>query len=402
MTIDATTRITWVDTEAAFGEVLEQLTGASVVALDTEFHRERTYFPKLALVQLAFEPGSLVLVDPLAVSVEPLGAILESDATIVIHASSQDLEVLRLATGTVPRNMFDTQIAAGFIGYSTPSLATLHESLLGVRLDKGDRLTDWLVRPLAGSVLDYAAGDVRYLLTIHDHLVSILRERDRLDWALEECAIALARGAEIRDPDDAWRRVKGAGKLGGRAALVARRVAAWREDRAAQLDIPVRHVLGDMALVSIAQRPPKNTAELAKVRGIDGRALKGEAAAGLLAAIERGRSEPIPAREPSRSHRPDEQQRAASALLASWLTQHAHELQIDSQLLATRSDIEHFVQGTGRGRLGEGWRRDLAGAAMQDLLEGRSALAFDRARGIVLEPRTGQPAPTGDASTMTA
>jgi ribonuclease D len=378
----------WVDTDAGLAEIIDQLGDAPAVALDTEFHRERTYFPKLALVQLSYEPDQLVLIDPLAVDLAPMAKVLESDTTVVIHAASQDLEVLRLATGTVPRNLFDTQIAAGFLGYSNPSLAVLHTGLLDIALNKSDRLTDWLVRPLPARVLDYAADDVRYLLTIHERLVAELAANERLEWALSECDIERDRGAETRDPDEAWRRVKGAGRLRGRAAAVARTVAAWRERRAAEIDIPIRHVLGDLALVSIAQRPPHDVAALGKVRGLDSRALKGDAAAGLLEAVAAGEAAEPPAREPRSSKRSDANLGPAVALVSSWLTQYAHELRIDTQLLATRKDIEHFVEHSGRGRLADGWRRDLVGRPMQDLLDGNAALAFDPERGIVLEPRS--------------
>jgi len=387
VSVDATTTPRWVDTDTALAEVVDQLADAPAFALDTEFHRERTYFPKLALVQLSYEPDQLVLIDPLAVDLAPMAEVLESDTTVVIHAASQDLEVLRLATGTVPRNLFDTQIAAGFVGYSNPSLAVLHTGLLDIALNKSDRLTDWLVRPLPEQVLAYAADDVRYLLQIHERLVAELTADERLEWALSECDLERARGAETKDPDEAWRRVKGAGRLRGRPAAVARSVAAWRERRAAELDIPVRHVLGDLALVSIAQRPPRDAAALAKVRGVDSRALKGDSATGLLEAVAAGQQAEPPARESKGPRRTDANLGPAVALLSSWLTQYAHELRIDTQLLATRKDIEHFVEHTGRGRLADGWRRDLVGRPMQDLLDGSAALAFDAERGIVLEPR---------------
>jgi len=153
----------FVDTEAELAWVVEQLLVQPRYALDTEFHRERTYWPKVALVQIAW-PGELVLIDPLAVDLAPLRALMDSDALAVLHAASQDLEVLELATGAVPRRLFDTQIAAGFLGMSTPSLASLHERELGVQLPKGNRLTDWLERPLKPAQKEYAAADVERLL----------------------------------------------------------------------------------------------------------------------------------------------------------------------------------------------------------------------------------------------
>src|SRR4051812_12243834 len=138
-------------------------------ALDTEFHRERTYWPRLALIQLAWD-DQLVLIDPLAVDVTPLAKVLRSPAMFVAHAADQDLEVLELACGAVPERIFDTQVAAGFLGLVSPSLASLAEKLLGLRLLKGDRLTDWSRRPLTADQQDYAAADVAHLLEIAEVL----------------------------------------------------------------------------------------------------------------------------------------------------------------------------------------------------------------------------------------
>ena len=171
----------FVDTEAELAWVVEQLLVQPRYALDTEFHRERTYWPKVALVQIAW-PGELVLIDPLAVDLAPLRALMDSDALAVLHAASQDLEELELATGAVPRRLIYTQIAAGFLGLSTPSLASLHERELGVQLPKGNRLTDWLERPLKPAQKDYAAADVERLLEIHDAIVAQIDRLGRVAW----------------------------------------------------------------------------------------------------------------------------------------------------------------------------------------------------------------------------
>ena len=232
----------FIDTDAGLREALDQLEGEPRYALDTEFHRERTYWPKAALLQLAW-PGHLILIDPLAVDLTPLAELMNSESLGVLHAASQDLEVLELACGASPRHLFDTQIAAGFLGMSTPSLAALHERELGVELPKGNRMTDWLERPLRPAQLDYAAADVDRLLEIHDLLTAQLNERGRLPWAEEEFSILLARDRGLRDPFEAWRKIKEARHLKGTALSVARTIAAWRERRAAEIDQPVRFVL---------------------------------------------------------------------------------------------------------------------------------------------------------------
>ena len=254
--------------DAEFAQVIGLLRDQPSYALDTEFHRERTYFPKLALVQIAW-PGDLVLVDPLSVDMRPFAEILESDSVAVLHAADQDLEILELVCGTVPKVLFDTQVAAGFLGLSTPSLTTIYERFVDFRVGKGDRLTDWLQRPLTDGQLVYAANDVARLLEVRDRIVEQLEARGRLSWALDECEIQRVRLRGQRNPDEAWRRIKEARQLRGSARTVARSLAAWRERRAASLDIPVRYVLSDIALTGIAQRPPRDRRDLEKVRGFD-------------------------------------------------------------------------------------------------------------------------------------
>src|SRR5438045_3349702 len=231
-----------VTTAGALQSVVDELLDEPRYAVDTEFHRERTYFPKVALVQLSW-PGRTVLIDPLAVSLEPLSKVLQGTGLAVLHASSQDLEVLDLACGTTPSRLFDTQIAAGFLGYASASLASLCERALRIRLPKGDRLTDWLVRPLSGEQLTYAAADVDHLLAIHDWLLERLAGLERIEWADDECEDQRLRGRPERLPHDAWRRIKEARQLRGQAFDIARALAAWREERAVKLDQPVRFVL---------------------------------------------------------------------------------------------------------------------------------------------------------------
>lgn len=274
--------------DSAFAAVIDDLKGVACYALDTEFHRERTYFPQVALMQLAW-PGGLVLVDPLSVDLHPFAEVLEGGGLAVLHAAEQDLEVLERACGAIPARLFDTQLAAGFLGMTSPSLAALHERFLGRRLPKGDRLTDWLRRPLDDEQRRYAASDVEHLLELHDRLCRELDARGRLSWALDECEEARVRPRGPRDPQDAWRRIKETRQLRGTARTLAQAIAAWREERAAALDQPVRFVLPDLAVVALAQRPPSTLQELRAVRGIDDRHLRQGAAESLLAAIAHAR-----------------------------------------------------------------------------------------------------------------
>ncbi|MEM9518585.1 MAG: HRDC domain-containing protein [Actinomycetota bacterium] len=379
----------FIDTDAGLAGVVDQLLTQDRYALDTEFHRERTYWPKVALVQIAW-PGELVLIDPLEVDLQPLRAVMDSDALAVLHAAAQDLEVLDLATGAIPRRLFDTQIAAGFLGMSTPSLASLHERELGVQLPKGNRLTDWLERPLKDAQKDYAAADVDRLLDIHDQLVAQLVELGRLDWAEEECEIMRSRDRGPRDPWEAWRKIKEARHLKGNALSVARSVAAWREQRAADVDQPVRFVLSDIAVVAVSQAAPTTVDALASVRGVDRGVARGALGEPILAAVADGVASSWRPPRPQKRRDDGRDLRPAVALVAAWVNQIARDRQLDPTLLATRADVEALVRGDEDARLAHGWRAETAGGPITRLVSGDAALAFDGGN-VVLEERSRRP-----------
>ena len=380
-----------VDHDEQLAPVVDALLQEPRYALDTEFHRERTYWPKVALVQIAW-PGDLVLIDPLAVDLAPLRPVMESDALAVLHAASQDLEVLELSCGAIPQRLFDTQIAAGFLGMSTPSLAALHERELGVKLPKSNRLTDWLERPLGKAQLDYAASDVERLLEIHDCLLPRLEKRGRVAWAEAECEIIRTRWRGPRDPDEAWRKIKEARHLKGKALSVARSVAAWRERYAEKIDQPVRFVLSDMAVAGIAQAVPCDINALGRIRGIDKGVARGSLGEPILEAVAAGIESDW--RPPRALRNPADARdlRPAVALVAAWANQLARDRELDPALLATRVDVEALIRGDDDARLASGWRADLAGGPIRHLVTGDAALAFENGA-IVLEQRSGKPVP---------
>jgi ribonuclease D len=379
----------WVGDADAFGEVLDGLAGADLYCLDTEFHRERTYHARLALLQLAWD-DEIALVDPLAVDVAPLRRILEGPGRCVMHAASQDLEILARVCGTVPAQLFDTQVAAGFLGFSSVGLAGLLHAELGQTVPKADRLTDWMVRPLPDGALSYAASDVAHLEALHDVLVAKLDGRGRLQWALDECEVVRSRSAVPNDPSRAWWRIKEARALRGRAAAVAQSLAAWRERRAAEVDRPIRFLLADLPLVAMAQRPPTTEADLGRVRGLDEGKRKGGAARELLEAVADGVELPLEAVQVPPADGVDRSRRAAASLVSAWAAQRARDLEIDAAILATRADIEQLLMGEG-GRLALGWRHDVMGEPIRALAAGEASLALDPNGRLVLETRSGQP-----------
>lgn len=371
-------------------DAVDRFRDADRYAIDTEFHRERTYYPRLALVQLADADGT-VIVDPLAVDPEPLCEVLEGPGTAILHAADQDLEVLEHACGAIPKKMFDTQVAAGFVGLTSPSLGDLVERVTGVRLPKASRLTDWLRRPLGDRELTYAAADVDHLLEVADALTSLLAEVGRLAWAEEECELLRTRARGPGRPEAAWSRLKETRNLRGPARGVAQQLAEWRERTAAHQDRPPRTVLPDMAILTIAQHPPADETELRQRRGVDGRHLARGAAAEILDAVRRGEQLsgaelPVPTRrEIDRSLRP------AVGLVSAWIGQLGRDLAIAPATLGTRADIEALLRNDEDARLARGWRAELVGEPVRRLVAGEVSLAFGGRRRLVLEERSGRP-----------
>jgi ribonuclease D len=369
----------WVTDAAALDELISTLVDQPRYALDTEFHRERTYFPQLALMQIAWreERGQqLVLVDPLAVDVTPFARLFASDSLCVIHAAQQDLDVLTHAVGAVPARMFDTQLAAGFVGYGTPSLVSLLQGEIGVSPPKGDRLTDWLRRPLTDSQCQYAAVDVEYLLELHERLVADLAQTNRLAWAEDACEELRTRPTSGSAPDDAWLRLKDARSLRPGARAVAQHLAAWRERRAMRVDIPVRQVLPDLAILGISQRAPSNVKELAQARGVDDRHSRGPIAEEILEAVRSAKGAPPP-QPPASADDLDRNMRPAVTLVSAWVAQLARDERLDPALLATRADIVAFLRGDDDARLQTGWRNELVGDGIRRLVGGEAGLTFD-------------------------
>ena len=230
-----------------------------------------------------------------------------------------------------------------------------------------------------------------HLLEARQTIRRELDERGRLTWAEDECRLLLTRVRQPQDPATAWWRMKDARSLRGASRGVAQSVAAWRERRASALDLPPRFVLPDLALVSIAHRPPRTAEELAAVRSLDSRHLKASVASELLDAVAAGMELPAaalslpPAEDVDRRHRP------AVALAAAWVAQLAFELEIDAALLATRSDLQALLRGDPEARLLQGWRAQMVGQPVRRLATGQAALAFDGRGGLVLEARSGVP-----------
>lgn len=347
-----------------------RMQGAPRLAVDTEFMRESTYRPKLCLVQLASDTDCY-LVDALAgLDLGKLHAVLNDRGRIkILHAARQDLEVLSQSGGAVPAPVFDTQVAAALLGLP-PQLgyADLVARRLGHSIDKGQTRTDWSRRPLTDAQLAYAADDVHHLLTLHTDLAGELESRGRVSWHYEDCT-ALEDPALYRtDPNDAWRRLKGLGRMKPVEQAIAAALAAWREQRAIAADKPRGWILADEALYALATLAPVTALDLEQVRGLPPAVIR-KRGDELLAAIAAARSGAAQLPPVTRPLRPTPEQNGLIGLLQQRVRDVAAELGINAELIATRRDVEALVFRTPESStVTRGWRREVVGNTLLAML----------------------------------
>jgi ribonuclease D len=370
---------------------------AGRLALDTEFMGEGRYRTLLCLVQLAIPEGDgtgehIMVLDPLAEGFDgsALAAVLtDPEVEIVVHAGRQDIALARRCLQTEVSNVFDTQVAAGFAGLGAQSsYDSLLSEVLGLRVAKTASFTRWDARPLSPEQLAYAREDVVHLLELAAELQRRLTELGRLRWAREECQ-PLELSSDERDPETIFGRLPRIGTLNASARPVARELVHWRERTAARHDRPVQSVLGDATLMEIAKRRPRSRPDLEKIRGV-GAGASGRRAEDLLEAVERGRArppDPPPQFERAPASKPDDA--PLVALAEALLRARAREAGLAYELLAARADLQAIVAAA---RVGEneadvrtlrGWRRELVGAELLQLLAGRLSLSVqdtDRGR----------------------
>lgn len=376
----------WIDDDSSLDALIDQAVKSDRYALDTEFHREKTYYPKLALLQIRVGDVT-ALVDPLAIDTTLLRRLFAADSLCIIHAAQQDLEVLQHASGSVPKCIFDTQLSSGFIGMSTPSLASLVQNELKISLPKGDRLTDWLRRPLTADQQKYAASDVDYLFVLHDSIMARLNELDRASWAAEACEELRTRPSGPQDPTEAWLRIKEVRTLKPASRGVAQSVAEWRERKAMQHDMPPRRVLSDIALLGIAHAMPRTVADLSSIRGLESRQIGGLVGQEIVDAVARGRD--VEAKIPHSDHDDvDKEFRPAMSLIAAWIGELAREHHVDATLLGTRQDIMDLLRKSANSRLSTGWRAEIVGRDIEKILTGEAGLSFDGRGRLRLLPTT--------------
>ncbi len=369
-------------TPQALLELVEHLRQAGRFAFDTEFVSEETFEPVLCLVQVATD-SRLAVVDPLKVGdLTPFwDAVLDPSLEVVMHAAGEDLRICRLRTGTVPRRVFDVQIAAGFVGFSYPlSLGNLTYQALRVSLLGGETRTDWRRRPLSEAQLRYALEDVRHLLDLADKLGAELHQLGRAEWAEDEFD-GFLREIENRSEEDRWRRLSGLHMLNRRGLEVARRLSEWRIEDARRSNRPLRSVLRDDLLVAIAKRQPANRRDLEALRDFNRPHLLSKAGEilGVIADAQAVPADDLP--EPAERHDDLPGMAMVVSLLSATLSQCCAQERVAVGLVGGASDLKDFVRwyldGQDEARAPEllrGWRREVCGATLLDVLSGRRAL----------------------------
>ena len=368
---------------------------SGAIAVDTEFVSERRYQPLLCLVQTAvIVDGDLevALFDPLAedLDAEPLAEVLADPAVeVVFHAGRQDVALLKRVWRTDVRNVFDTQIAAGFAGYGNQTgYADLVQSLLKVRPKRSEGFTRWDDRPLSADQLEYARADVEHLLQAAAMLKERLAGAGRLEWAREECH-PLEDASDERSPDLAYASLPKLGRLSGQQRAVAYELAAWRDAEARRMDRPPSSVMPDHVLVETARKMPTSREALAKVRGMPERTL-GRNHRDVAAAVERGkRAEALPFEE--RRVDTDKADAPLVALAQALVRQRSLEAEIAVELIATQADLTRVValvrggKEPPNGRPLAGWRGELVGAELLELLRGQRTARVEDGR-LRVEP----------------
>ena len=367
------TETTYIDTDEGLAEFCAEISGAEFIAVDTEFMREKTYYPILCLIQVEGK-GKIACIDPFRVrDFSPLLDIFRDQAvTKVLHSVSQDMEVFLHTFDCLPSPVYDTQIAASLTGLGEQvSYAKLVDDMLGIQLDKSHTRTDWTRRPLDDAQIRYAADDVRYLAELYPLQRQRLEAQGRLDW-LQSDFDAITEESRYRpDPDNVWRKVKGHARLRGVDLAVLRLLAKYREEQAIQHDRPRRFILADDLLLDLVKSKPKNIKDIERRRGFNPTVINKHGDA-LLECIKTGLSLPKEQWPELGKGKPlTANQEVMADILMGLLKQQAKKNDVSVASMASRKDVEQLARGKRDIALMNGWRYELGGKVLTEFLEGK-------------------------------
>jgi len=379
-----------IETTADLKDLCKELEGGAYVALDTEFMRDSTYWPKLCLLQIA-APGIAAIVDPLAVDIdlEPFFTLIKNPKLVkVLHAGRQDIEIFWHKGRVIPDPLFDTQIAAMVCGFGdAASYETLARKLAHAEVDKSARFTDWARRPLTKRQLEYAQADVTHLRVVYEVLSEQLTRTKRTSWVAEETEALKNEELYALDPVLAWKRLKPR-TTNKRFLTVLAVVAAWREREAQTRDVPRNRVLKDEVLLEIAASPPEDGEALEHIRSVPKGFAASKMGKSLLDAIAESKDAQPPEMpaEPERRRRRHEPSPAAVDLLKTLLRLRAEEAGVAPRLIANAEDIERLAAGDDEGVAAlTGWRNEVFGKDAVALRKGQLSIALENGEAVIVE-----------------
>ncbi len=379
--------VQYINQPEALSGFCRSIQDAPWVALDTEFIRDKTYYPRLCLIQIGV-PGHTACIDPLGLDdLAPALDILYNRSIVkVLHACSQDLEIFVHLHGKVPAPIFDTQLAAPLLGLPEQiGYGNFVKEMLGLSLDKAQSRTDWCRRPLSSAQLQYAGDDVRYLAEIYPELRRKLADAGRLDWLRGEFEPYERVERYQHDPASIWQRIRGVDKLRPNALAILQALADWRERVARDKDLPRSWILKDDALLDIARLAPARPADLNRIRNLPQKTVY-RYGQRIVSLVQEGRQrQPQPRPDSRRRAKPTGQEEALADILHAQLRLLADRHGINSTVLASRKDLLALAQGNNDVAVLHGWRRELAGAELLAMCGGKRIVSIDSGRVMVTE-----------------
>jgi len=371
--------VQFIDTEADLIDFCQRIADSDWMTVDTEFLREKTYYAQLCLIQVA-TVDEIACIDPLTIdNLSPiLDLIYNPEITVVFHAARQDLELFYTLRGNLPTALFDSQLAATVLGYGDQiGYGNLVKQCLDVELDKAHSRTDWSKRPLDAGQIDYAADDVRYLRDIYQILLKELNDKQRLHWLDDDFNNLTNIDTYAPDPENIWKKIKGAGRLKGVQLAILQKLADWREQRAIKTNRPRRWILKDEVMIDLAKLAPDSTQKFSMIRGLESGTIDRHGKA-LLEQITLAKAMPRDSwptlKKPLKL---STQQDATVDALMALMRKYCDEQSIAPAAVASRKELERIVAGDKSVSLLQGWRNEIVGHHIQDFLDGKLAITVD-------------------------
>tara|TARA_B110000240_G_C13465393_1_gene438528 strand:- start:511 stop:1662 length:1152 start_codon:yes stop_codon:yes gene_type:complete len=368
--------VQFLDTHADLVSFCQRISDSKWMTVDTEFLREKTYYSKLCLIQVATD-DEIACIDPLAIGdLDPiLDLIYNPEITVVFHAARQDLELFYTLRGTLPPAIFDTQLAATVLGYGDQiGYGNLVKQCIGVELDKAHSRTDWTKRPLDSGQISYAADDVRYLRNVYKLLLQELQDKNRLHWLSEDFDNLTDISTYEPDPINVWKKIKGAGRLKGVQLAILQKLADWREQRAINTNRPRRWVLKDEVMIDLAKLAPDSTQKFSVIRGLESGTIERHGKA-ILEQITIAKTIPVEVwptmKKPLQL---SSQQDATVDALMALMRKFCDEQSIAPAAVSSRKELERLVAGDTSVNLLQGWRNEIVGHHIQDFLNGKISI----------------------------